>query len=173
MAALHWLIHTRSPHSSIKRLFLFFLPSSVLFFLFLFSHVGLSSPHHRGMGDNETPGSPRPFWGPFRRGDYSLQFPHLLSSMSRTSSTHCFCFGGRMLCAVQQVVVVLFNFRGFSVSCSCCPPMCGCLLLCFIKGQFGVTKAVLSLSLYDLIIKYFFTEYETEITFNAIMRERQ
>ena len=35
MAALHWLIHTRSPHSSIKRLFLFFFPSSVLFFLFL------------------------------------------------------------------------------------------------------------------------------------------
>lgn len=35
MAALHWLIHTRSPHSSIKRLFLFFLPSSVLLFLFL------------------------------------------------------------------------------------------------------------------------------------------
>lgn len=36
MAALHWLIHTRSPHSSIKCLFLFFFPSSGLFFLFLF-----------------------------------------------------------------------------------------------------------------------------------------
>lgn len=35
MAALHWLIHTWSPHSSIKRLFLFFVPSSVLFSLFL------------------------------------------------------------------------------------------------------------------------------------------
>lgn len=51
--------------------------------------------------------------------------------------------------------------------------MRGCLLLCFIKGQFGVMKAALSHPLYDLIIKYFFTEYETEITFNAIMRERQ
>lgn len=35
MAALHWLIHTRSPHSSIKRLILFFFPSSLLLFLFL------------------------------------------------------------------------------------------------------------------------------------------
>ncbi len=39
-----------------------------------FSHVRLSSPHHRGMGDNENPGSPRLFWGPFleKRSSSSL-----------------------------------------------------------------------------------------------------
>lgn len=61
-----------------------------------FSHVRLSSPHHRGMGDNETPGSPRLFWGPFQRGEaLSLSLSpqwapsHLLCSMPYTSSTHC------------------------------------------------------------------------------------
>lgn len=58
MAALHWLIHTRSPHSSIKRLFLFFLPSSVLLFLFRSLTSVFLLLITEEWGDNETPARP-------------------------------------------------------------------------------------------------------------------
>lgn len=57
MAALHWLIHTRSPHSSIKRLFLFFLPSVLLFLFRSLTSVFLLLITEE-WGDNETPARP-------------------------------------------------------------------------------------------------------------------
>lgn len=70
-----------------------------------FSHVRLSSPHHRGMGDNERPAHPGCSGAHCREEDpspFSLSpscfchwVPsHLLCSMPYTNSTHSFCFGG-------------------------------------------------------------------------------
>lgn len=78
-----------------------------------FSHVRLSSPHHRGIGDNETPAHPGCSGARFRGEKLSLSFSLSLSSMAYllifcsipdTSSNHCFCLGGREWCVVQQGV---------------------------------------------------------------------
>lgn len=89
MAALQWLIHTRSPHSSIKRLFLFFLPSSVLFCSVLSLSLSLSLtsafllPHHRGTADNERPAHPG--CSGARCGEEELSVTLLLFSMGTFS----------------------------------------------------------------------------------------
>lgn len=72
-----------------------------------FSHVRLSSPHHRGMGDNERPAHPGCPGAHCREEDPSPSLfslspscfchwvpSHLLCSMPYTNSTHSFCFGG-------------------------------------------------------------------------------
>lgn len=103
MAALHWLIHTRSPHSSIKRLFLFFFPSSVLFFLFLSLTSAFLLLITEGWGIMK-PRLTQAVLGPVLENRSSLSLSlssqwapsHHLCSTPYTSSTHRFCFGGRL-----------------------------------------------------------------------------
>lgn len=85
MAALHWLIHTRSPHSSIKRLFLFFFPSSVLFFLFLSLTSAFLLLITEGWGDNETPAHPGCSGARFREEELSL------SHSTQWAPSHLLC----------------------------------------------------------------------------------
>lgn len=82
-----------------------------------FSHVRLSSPHHRGMGDNETPAHPGCSGARFREEELSLHLSlfstgtsHLLCSICYASSTHGFCFGGRMKSSTGSG---LFKYRTF------------------------------------------------------------
>lgn len=99
-----------------------------------FSHVRLSSPHHRGMGDNENPGSPRLFWGPFleKRSSNSSSSQwapsHLLCSTPYTSSTHRFCFGGRMYSSTGSGLFRNRTLNHLILSSSQCPvcdaPLC-------------------------------------------------
>lgn len=99
MAALHWLIHTRSPHSSIKRLFLFFFPSSVLFFLCLSLTSAFLLLITEGRGIMK-PQLTQAVLGPVVEDRTSLARSlqwapsHLLCS-TYASSTHRFCFAGR------------------------------------------------------------------------------
>lgn len=95
----------QTPHS-----FLLPLLSSAL--SLPFSPVRLSSPHHRGMGDNETPA------GPERAGVLSSLSPrwlppHLVRSRPWRNKAVCSC-AFKAVSGISRVFVL--------VSCNCPPP---------------------------------------------------
>lgn len=146
MAALHWPIHTRSPHSSIKRLFLFFLTAPLFCSFprrFSFLPIALSSPHHRGTGVRGG-GIMTPTGSFFWRGGFREKRPlcsPILLGSTQCPLFFCFFFGGSA--RLQQVVSISFCSNSFfflfsKKKNSVSHPHLGVLL----KGQFAVTYEV-------------------------------